>query len=41
VKGDKNLRLKIGDRLGVAFDPASVYWFDSATGLRVRAGAPT
>ena len=41
VKGDKNLRLKIGDRLGVAFDPASVYWFDSATGLRVRAGALT
>ena len=41
VKGDKNLRLKIGDRLGVAFDPASVYWFDSATGLRVRPGAPT
>ena len=38
VKGDKNLRLKIGDRLGVAFDPASVYWFDSATGLRVRPG---
>ena len=41
VKGDKNLRLKIGDRLGVAFEPASVYWFDSATGLRVRPGALT
>jgi multiple sugar transport system ATP-binding protein len=41
VKGDKNLRLKIGDRLGVAFDPARVYWFDSATGLRVRTAAPT
>ena len=38
VKGDKNLRLKIGDRLGVAFDPASVYWFDSVTGLRLRPG---
>jgi multiple sugar transport system ATP-binding protein len=36
VKGDKSLRLKIGDRLGVAFEPASVYWFDTATGLRVR-----
>ena len=36
VKGDKSLRLKIGDRLGVAFEPVSVYWFDTATGLRVR-----
>jgi len=25
----------------VAFEPASVYWFDSATGLRVRPGALT
>ena len=36
VKGDKSLRLKIGDRLGVGFEPASVYWFESSTGVRVR-----
>jgi multiple sugar transport system ATP-binding protein len=36
VKGDKNLRLKFGDRVGVRFDPARLYWFDSNTGLRIR-----
>ncbi|MEY3665085.1 MAG: hypothetical protein RLZZ153_1267 [Pseudomonadota bacterium] len=36
VKGDKNLRLKFGDRVGVRLDPARLYWFDSATGLRIR-----
>ena len=36
VKGDKNLRLKFGDRVGVRFDPARLYWFDSETGARIR-----
>jgi multiple sugar transport system ATP-binding protein len=36
VKGDKSLRLKFGDRVGVRLDPARLYWFDSATGLRIR-----
>ncbi len=37
VKGDKNLRLKFGDQVHVRFDPARLYWFDSSTGLRIRA----
>ncbi len=36
VKGDKNLRLRFGDRVGVRFDASRLYWFDSATGLRIR-----
>lgn len=36
VKGDKNLRLKFGDRVGVRIDPARLYWFDSETGERIR-----
>jgi multiple sugar transport system ATP-binding protein len=36
VKGDKSLRLKFGDRVGVRLDPAHLYWFESATGLRIR-----
>lgn len=37
VKGDKNLRLKFGDHIGVRLDTARLYWFDNATGERVRA----
>ena len=36
VKGDKNLRLKFGDRVGVKLDANRLYWFDSSTGLRIR-----
>ncbi len=36
VKGDKNLRLKFGDRVGVKLDTSRLYWFDSSTGLRIR-----
>lgn len=36
VKGDKNLRLKFGDRVNVRIDPSRVYWFDSETGERIR-----
>jgi multiple sugar transport system ATP-binding protein len=36
VKGDKNLRLKFGDRVGVRIDPSRLYWFDSETGERIR-----
>ncbi len=36
VKGDKNLRLKFGDRVGVKFDTNRLYWFDSSSGLRLR-----
>ena len=36
VKGDKNLRLKFGDRVGVKFDASRLYWFDSSSGLRIR-----
>jgi multiple sugar transport system ATP-binding protein len=36
AKGDKNLRLKFGDRVGVRFDTSRIYWFDHATGERIR-----
>ena len=36
VKGDKNLRLKFGDQVGVRFDAAHLYWFDNASGERIR-----
>jgi multiple sugar transport system ATP-binding protein len=36
VKGDKNLRLKFGDQVGVRFDASHIYWFDSACGERIR-----
>jgi multiple sugar transport system ATP-binding protein len=36
IKGDKNLRLRFGDRVGVRLDPARLYWFDDQTGERIR-----
>ena len=36
VKGDKNVRLRFGDRVGVRCDSSRLYWFDSGTGLRIR-----
>jgi multiple sugar transport system ATP-binding protein len=36
VKGDKNLRLKFGDRVGVRIDPSRLYWFDNESGERIR-----
>jgi multiple sugar transport system ATP-binding protein len=36
VKGDKNIRLKFGDHVGVRFDASDLYWFDPASGERIR-----
>ena len=36
IKGEKNLRLKFGDRVSVHLDSARLYWFDSGSGLRIR-----
>jgi multiple sugar transport system ATP-binding protein len=36
VKGDKNLRLKFGDQVGVRFDASHLYWFENESGERVR-----
>ncbi len=36
AKGDKNLRLKFGDRVGVRFNASRIYWFDPVTGERIR-----
>jgi multiple sugar transport system ATP-binding protein len=36
VKGDKNLRLKFGDRVGVRIDPSRLYWFENESGERIR-----
>ena len=37
IKGEKNLRLRFGERVHVRFDPARLYWFDSVSGERVQA----
>jgi multiple sugar transport system ATP-binding protein len=37
IKGEKNLRLRFGERVHVRFDAARLYWFDSASGERVQA----
>jgi hypothetical protein len=37
IKGDKQLRLKFGDRVGVRFDTQRLYWFDHVSGLRLDA----
>jgi multiple sugar transport system ATP-binding protein len=37
IKGDKQLRLKFGDRVGVHFDTQRLYWFDHVSGLRLDA----
>lgn len=37
VKADKKIRLQFGDRVGVRFDTSHLYWFDSASGERIRA----
>ncbi len=36
VKGDKNIRLKFGDHVGVRFDASHLYWFDNESGERIR-----
>ena len=36
VKGDKNIRLKFGDQVGVRFDASHMYWFDNDSGQRIR-----
>ncbi len=38
IKGPKALRLDTGQRIGVRLDPAHLYWFDAASGRRIRAG---
>ena len=36
VKGEKNIRLKFGDQVGVRFDSSNLYWFDNDSGERIR-----
>jgi multiple sugar transport system ATP-binding protein len=37
IKAQKDLRLRSAERIGVCFDPQRLYWFDRATGARIRA----
>ncbi|MBL8382785.1 MAG: ABC transporter ATP-binding protein [Burkholderiales bacterium] len=37
IKAPKDLRLEPDTRIGVRFDPARLFWFDAASGARVRA----
>lgn len=36
IKAQKDLRLRSGERIGIHFDPQRLYWFDAATGVRIR-----
>ena len=36
VKGEKNIRLKFGDQVGVRFDSSNLYWFENDSGERIR-----
>ncbi len=38
VKAAKDLRLQPHDRVGLRFDPQRLYWFDTPSGQRLRAG---
>jgi multiple sugar transport system ATP-binding protein len=40
IKGRKDLRLAPGTRVGIAFDPARLYWFDAGSGERIRHALP-
>ncbi len=37
VKADKSLRLAIGENVGIALPTAKMFWFDAASGMRIRA----
>ncbi|MGL4281825.1 MAG: ABC transporter ATP-binding protein [Albidovulum sp.] len=39
LKADKSFRPKVGDRLGIAFAPSGIRYFDSANGARLRTRA--
>lgn len=39
IKADKNLRLKFGEQVHIRFDAASLFWFDHASGERIRQSA--
>ena len=36
ARADRHFRCAIGDRVGLAFDPARIYLFDSASEERIR-----
>ena len=36
IKAPKDLRLRSGARIGIHFDPQRLYWFDAASGARIR-----
>ena len=36
VKTPKDLRLAPDERIGIRFDSQRLYWFDAATGARLR-----
>jgi multiple sugar transport system ATP-binding protein len=37
IKADKNVQPYFGERVGIHLPEQSLYWFDAATGLRIRA----
>jgi len=39
VKGEKHIRLKFGDQVGVRFDASHLYWFDNESGERIRSSS--
>jgi multiple sugar transport system ATP-binding protein len=40
VKGERALRLSMGDRIGLRFRPERLYWFDADSGERIRTADP-
>jgi multiple sugar transport system ATP-binding protein len=41
LKGERSLRLAMGDRIGLRVRPERVYWFDADNGQRIRTEAHT
>ena len=40
VKGERALRLSMGDRIGLRIRPERLYWFDADDGRRIRTDSP-
>ena len=40
VKGERALRLSMGDRIGLRIRPERLYWFDADDGQRIRTASP-
>jgi multiple sugar transport system ATP-binding protein len=41
VKGERALRLAMGDRIGLHIRPERLYWFDADSGQRIRTAEST